>query len=578
MNSENENIDLENEDIDPENKDIDLENEDIDLENADIGSDNEDIDLENKDIDSDNAMLYVINKLEDIYNIEVVNRNITLFINRDAGDYLSLIVWPEKLQNIHTILIGNNLLLQSVEKTIMDVNNMQWPKYLQKLEFGDGFNSDISQIQLPLNIKVVKFGYHFNQCISNISWPISLNELIFGHKFNNYIVSWPDSIKFLTLGNDYSFINDLLKPNDLLEPNDLLKPNNITLPTSLQNFTYVSRNMSKLRFIKWPNNLTSFTYIQECDYDEYYDADGKYDSDANEYDSNNVNINFLPDTIINLDMSKHIYFNTILSLPRELCRIKFSKFFNKYIESWPNNLTLIQFGTRFNQDIDNMATLYKLDTLIFGEEFNKSINAVYNLPLTSLALDNHFAQNVVYLPKSLHKLIYMNQIDAILEWPPNLETLIYNTNHISSLLMLPNSIKHLAFGYDFNTSLSISISMSMSLPECIDITFGYGYNQDISDIKFPNSIMYMTFGYDFDQILTNVKWPNKLLYIYDYSEKITIESSNFPPTLYQIIHVYDDEDDLDHDYEYIITDNTIKNGHPVYTKQNGTRTKSAITF
>jgi hypothetical protein len=268
--------------------------------------------------------------------------------------------------------------------------------------------------------------------------------------------------------------------------------------------------------------------------------------------------------------------------------VSFGNSFNRHVAVWPQKLTHVIFGNEYNQNVDAMATLYTLDTLVFQRNFNQSINMLCNLPkLRYLVLAEGFSQNPVIFAKSLQKIIYNNDIDLCITWPPNLETLIYHHAYDMPLLppiiniyinilpdIWPNSIKHLIFGYNFNQPLN-----SRKLPEfLIAITFGYSFNQNIMTVLFPDTIMYMTFGTEFNQIITNVKWPRNILYIYDYSSTITYESSTFPQSLYQIIFI--DEDIYinsipQYEQDYTVSKTTADEGDVIYTRQIGQYTKAA---
>jgi hypothetical protein len=120
---------------------------------------------------------------------------------------------------------------------------------------------------------------------------------------------------------------------------------------------------------------------------------------------------------------------------------------------------------------------------------------------------------------------------------------------------LPETLQKFGFGSYFNNKLS-NIIFPLSL---ITLDFGHKFNQSISDIDWYEYklLSLVKFGLDFRQKIDTVKF-NSISVIIDYSNRITIESSVFPRTLHKII--------WHKDYEYVLQ----------YERKTGQFTKAAI--
>jgi hypothetical protein len=201
-----------------------------------------------------------------------------------------------------------------------------------------------------------------------------------------------------------------------------------------------------------------------------------------------INIGFTQNQLEKIIKCNTMYYNVlnyiIVNIPNNITNIQFCSKFNSgsifpYLHK---NIYRLSFGNNFNQDVSNLPQL--LTNLQFGNNFNQDVS---NLPigLKILAFGNNFNNNVDYLPNSLEYLkfgFYFNQ----------------------DISNLPNSIRFIGFGRKFNHSIE-----NLSL------------NYDLEQICFSSSS-------EFNQNINNLPKNIKLLSLpFKYSEKINIKQEYY---------------------------------------------------
>ena len=93
---------------------------------------------------------------------------------------------------------------------------------------------------------------------------------------------------------------------------------------------------------------------------------------------------------------------------------------------------------------------------------------------------------------------------------------------------LPNSLRSLTFGLDFNNSLN-----GVSLPSRLErLTFGHNFRQSLDQIRWPPALQSLTFGIMFNRSLDQVNLPKTLQVLtFDHMFNQSLESVNLPETL-----------------------------------------------
>lgn len=144
--------------------------------------------------------------------------------------------------------------------------------------------------------------------------------------------------------------------------------------------------------------------------------------------------------------------------------------FDRYIDHLPPSLTELSVGSNFDHPVDNLPL--SLKSLIFGEQFNKSID---HLPqIESLHLGANFTHTIYHLPLSLKELsmngdnVYINDTD---------------NNNLSNLL--PHSLTHLEL-----PNVKVNAEVEIRLPPHLEVfsigtddilTFSSWWNKWIRD-------------------------------------------------------------------------------------------------
>eukprot|EP01133_Synstelium_polycarpum_P002451 gene2451-2787_t len=85
------------------------------------------------------------------------------------------------------------------------------PPTLETLVFCTRFNQPFTTDALPRDLKHLTLGYAFNQPLSNDVLPPRLESLVFGDLFNQMEVSYPPTLKHLSIGREY-ILPDQLPP------------------------------------------------------------------------------------------------------------------------------------------------------------------------------------------------------------------------------------------------------------------------------------------------------------------------------------------------------------------------------
>jgi hypothetical protein len=245
-------------------------------------------------------------------------------------------------------------------------------------------------------------------------------------------------------------------------------------------------------------------------------------------------------------------------LPSNIVVLSFGSFFNEPVSSFHSNLLHITFGDAFNQEITDVLWPVTLIALKFGEAFNKNINGITwpksmntltlgdtfnqyidNIDISYIIFGAHFNQDISHLSNSnFINLMFGHYFNNAL--PHELPQLIllaldnqFNRADINDILLPKLCI--LILSYAFNQILTTNfLRYNNSLT---DMIFGTQYNQDISPVKWPESLLHISFGATFNPInIINAQFKY-LSTVEDYACSITIDSCKFPPSLSKITHI-----------------------------------------
>jgi hypothetical protein len=151
---------------------------------------------------------------------------------------------------------------------------------------------------------------------------------------------------------------------------------------------------------------------------------------------------------------------------------------------------------KFNNDISIYEYIDwppNIETLVFDDEYNQSM------------------ENFEWFPQTLLRITFGNifnqPIDTI-KWATNLQSLKFgdNFNQPIECVYFPDSLLHITFGDNFNQPIE-KVRWSKNLQSLV---FGYDFNQPIEDVNWNDSLQILSFDFKFNQSLEKVKWSKNL--------------------------------------------------------------------
>jgi hypothetical protein len=280
--------------------------------------------------------------------------------------------------------------------------------------------------------------------------------------------------------------------------------------------------MESYEELKHSMNKSQFMHERrEFDSIDNYISSSKY-SDLTYYPICKLNIISEQVTYIDKDVDAVIMNNYKLPLHEDIRLILIN---NSIPDEFPSNLNVIIFGTHFNHSLEYVKWTHNINTLLFNDVFN----------------------NVLTLPIRIKKLWlglnYLHHIDVD-------NTLLFELKiHTQYIDAIPKSVQILHLGSRFNETLNrnqFPLLHTLILSECYNQSFNSNslpeyldtlHFNDIYDqyIRYlPQYLRRIKIGSKYTKSVADVEWPNKLHIIYDKSHSITIDASNFPPSLQKI--------------------------------------------
>lgn len=115
-----------------------------------------------------------------------------------------LIFWNDVEENKEEIIFPDTV-LSLVLYINHNLDKVVFPKFLQKLRFGSGFDEDISKVVFPETLTHLDLGEAFQQKLDNVKFPESLTHLALSDRFDQSLkqVKLSKSLTHLRVGPHY---------------------------------------------------------------------------------------------------------------------------------------------------------------------------------------------------------------------------------------------------------------------------------------------------------------------------------------------------------------------------------------
>lgn len=133
-----------------------------------------------------------------------------------------------------------------------------------------------------------------------------------------------------------------------------------------------------------------------------------------------------------------------------ITHLKFQNSFNSKFELQLSSLTILIFGSGYDQPLSKFSSLPNLSHLTLRREFNKPIGHL-PLSITHLTFGEQFNKEVIELPQSITHLSFGKQFNQPVDTlPSSLTHLTFRENFNQPLTHLLYGITFLSFTSDFN--------------------------------------------------------------------------------------------------------------------------------
>lgn len=175
--------------------------------------------LINPDLSSAEFRLVVLQKSLEIEHVRSPDLPTDLEIEYHDDSNLEDIYYPPELEelvftyekfeeNPTSKIVFPDTILSLTFNTNYPIELVTFPKYLEKLAFGDWFgfcfNQDIKDANLPQSLTHLTFGHWFNEDVKNANFPQSLTHLAFGSRFGQSVenANFPKTLTNLVIRNE----------------------------------------------------------------------------------------------------------------------------------------------------------------------------------------------------------------------------------------------------------------------------------------------------------------------------------------------------------------------------------------
>lgn len=211
-----------------------------------------------------------------------------------------------------------------------------------------------------------------------------------------------------------------------------------------------------------------------------------------------IETNQIETLTINFNLKKNNFFENI---PSRIKVLRLMNTFNYPIDNLPDSIIQLEISGKFNHTINRLPN--NLTHLIFNSHAHNDMqNEITNFPpnLINLQLpDNKI--NIDNLPQNLIHLNVGCSVDSLDKLPEKITHLTIRSN--CPVDNLPESVKYLEFGYNFNQPVD-------NLPRnIVKLTFGGRFNQQVNNL--PYGLVDLEFGLYFNQSIDNLPCNVKTL-------------------------------------------------------------------
>ncbi|KAF2068786.1 hypothetical protein CYY_009894 [Polysphondylium violaceum] len=194
------------------------------------------------------------------------------------------------------------------------------------------------------------------------------------------------------------------------------------------------------------------------------------------------------------------------------------KFKTDYISDIPFVLESLPFG---NIEINSLLIPTTVETL--------EIKACIGPPFTNVQLLPTTLKQVIINTKTLQEQDHVYQIydQSSTGIGPLTTTLVWQANELIPVGFIPNGIKRIVFGNNFNTTI-----LPNTIPNSVtEISFGNGFNQCLSLLYLPVSLKYLSLnGYKHPIVQNSLPLNINQLCLSDYDSRL-ISSCFFPKSI-----------------------------------------------
>jgi hypothetical protein len=167
------------------------------------------------------------------------------------------------------------------------------------------------------------------------------------------------------------------------------------------------------------------------------------------------------------------------------------------------------------------------DTIIFDDEFNRSLDPYFNIlsKYPKLFLGKYFDQRIDNLPNTITHLTFdyhskFNQ--QVNNLSQNLIYVQFGWDFNQFVDFLPQNLRHLIFGVNFNQSID-------NLPRNLIFLFlGKMFNKSIDNL--PDNLTRLCIGENFNQLIKYLPYNLEIIKVFEKKYKINIKDFGFVKT------------------------------------------------
>lgn len=309
-----------------------------------------------------------------------------LYVFDSESKYKNILYLRYELPQIKKLPTYLKILYLSDNFDSISINSLSKLEHLEELYIGNSFNKQIQEY--PPNLKHISFGYNYKQFTFNL--PDSVETITYNSIIeNNFINKFPLNLKRLNCRNISNQINEL--PITVI-----VRLNNNFELHHRKELRHVMDNLNRLNYEIFYTNLLLYIHNKEVIETEFYKKSSICQHTKtikkitfSRYYNYKGKLPFLNNSIEEIHFSDS-FNDFLIAIPDSVKILKFGDKYNKIITKLPENLVELYTGNSFNSHI-NFTGANKLETIVFGINFNKKIDTELNK-----------------LPKSIKNIIIKN--------------------------------------------------------------------------------------------------------------------------------------------------------------------------